>query len=80
MDSEADSSALSPLPILDSVESELSKRRLARTIWVHTRLARDGERACNRKAQIKYYIHCTESQPYGISISINMRSYFRAKY
>jgi hypothetical protein len=50
MDSEADSSALFFLIILDSVESELSKRRLARTTWAYIRLARDGERAYNRKA------------------------------
>jgi hypothetical protein len=49
MDSEADSSALFPLTILDSVKSELSKRRLARMIWAYTRLARDRERACNEK-------------------------------
>jgi hypothetical protein len=80
MDSEADSSALSLLTILDSVKSELSKRRLARTIWAYTRLARDGERACNGKAQIKYCTHYTESQSYGTLISTNMRSHFRAKY
>jgi hypothetical protein len=80
MDSEADLSALSLSPILDLVESELSKRRLARTTWAHIRLARDGERACNRKAQIKYYTHYTESQPYGTSIFTNMRSHLRAKH
>jgi hypothetical protein len=60
MDSKTDSSVLSPLTILDSVKSELSKKRSARTTWAHTRVARDGERAYDGKALIKYCIYCTE--------------------
>jgi hypothetical protein len=80
MDSEADSSVLSFLITLDSVESELSKRRLARTTWAHTRVARDGKRAYDRKALIKYYIYCTEPSSYGNSIITNMRHHLRSKY
>jgi hypothetical protein len=80
MDSETDSSVLSSLTILDSVKSELSERRLARTIWAHTRAARDGKRAYDGKASIKYCIYCTEPLSYGNSIITNMRHHLRSKY
>jgi hypothetical protein len=80
MDSEADSSVLSPSTTLDSVESEPSKRRSARTTWAHTRSARDGERAYDGKASIKYCIHCTEPSSYGNSVTTNMRHHLRSKH
>jgi hypothetical protein len=81
MDSETDSSVLSPpLTTLDSVKSELIKRKSARTTWAHTRSARDNEPAYHGKAHIKYCTHCTESQSYGISITTNMRNHLQIKY
>jgi hypothetical protein len=80
MDSEVDSSVLSFLTILDSVESELSKKRSARTTWAYTRLTRDEKRAYDGKALIKYCIHCTEPSSYGNLITTNMRHYLRLKY
>jgi hypothetical protein len=80
MDSEVDLSVLFSLTILDSVESELSKRRSARTTWAHICSARDGERAYDGKALIKYCIYCTEPSPYGNSVITNMRHYLRLKY
>jgi hypothetical protein len=80
MDSKTDSSVLSLLIILNLIKSELSKRRLTRTTWAHIRATRDGKRAYDRKALIKYYIHYTEPSSYGNSIITNMRHYLRSKH
>jgi hypothetical protein len=80
MDFKADLSVFSLLITLDSVKSELSKRRSARTTWAHTRLIRDEKRAYDEKASIKYCIYCTEPSSYGNLVTINMRHYFRSKY
>ena len=75
MDFEVDSSALSPLTTLDSVESTLKIRRSARTTWAHARAARDKKRVYEGKIQIKYCIYCTEPSSYSSLITINMRNY-----
>ena len=80
MDSKTDSSVLSFLTTLNSIESELNKRRSARTTWAYTRLIRDRKRAYDRKVSIKYCIHCTEPSSYGNLVITNMRHYLRLKY
>ena len=62
MDSEADSSALSPLTTLDSVKSTLKTRRSTRTTWAHARAARDKKRVYEGKTQIKYCIHICKGE------------------
>ena len=80
MDSEADSSILSPSITSDSVETGSTRGRLAYTTWAHTRPARNREREYSENAHIKYCIYCTELPLYGTLVTTNMRNYFKLKY
>ena len=80
MDSEAESSILASSTTQDSVETKSKKRRSARTTWIHTRPAHDGEPKYYGKAPIKYCTHCTGSSSYGTSVATNMRNHLRAKH
>jgi hypothetical protein len=80
MDSEADSSIAPPSTTLDSGETRSTRGRSAHTTWAHTRPARDGEQEHHGTARIKYCIHCTESSPYGTSVTTNMRHHLNSKH
>src|SRR5437870_1909781 len=76
MGSEADSSVLSPLSTLGSVETTSKRGRSASSIWQdHTRPARDEE-----DSDRKYCHYYTEAQPYGTSIATNMRSHLKSQH
>jgi hypothetical protein len=78
MDSEVDLFFPSFSTIQNSIETgskKLKKNKSAYTIWVHTRTARD-----KKNSRLKFYIYCTETPPYSISINTNMRDYFELIY
>jgi hypothetical protein len=78
MDSEIGVSLSAPSTNRDSVETESQKPKRgtsAHTTWAHARTARDGEDSSR-----KFCIHCTETPPYGTSVTTNMRKHLESKH
>ena len=79
MNSEVDSSIISPTLDTLETESKKSRKRSAHTTWAHTRTLQDQEPEYQGKNRLFYCKYCID-ESYSTLVSIFFRHYLLLKY